>query len=194
MKRFLLLYALCATVVAAWGFLCHREAQRLDNNQEALMEQITLYRTRLNESAASVRVLQLRCEEYRRLRAEEQRRIRELGIKLRRVESAATTATRSKVEAAAPLRDTVILYDTLRYFEWRDPWVKIDGVVYRDSVECRVESVDTLRQVIHRVPRKLLFVKYGTKAIRQEITSSNPHTQIVYSEYIELKRWRKRKK
>ena len=194
MKRFLLLYALCATVVAAWGFLRHREAQRLDNNQEALMEQITLYRTRLNESAASVRVLQLRCEEYRRLRAEEQRRIRELGIKLRRVESAATTATRSEIEVAAPLRDTVILHDTLRVFEWRDPWVKIDGVVYRDSVECRVESVDTLRQVVHRVPRKLLFVKYGTKAIRQEITSSNPHTQIIYSEYIELKRGRKRKK
>ena len=194
MKRFLLLYALCATVVAAWGFLCHREAERLDNNQTALMEQIIHYRTDLDKSAASVRALQLRCEEYRRLRAEDLRRIRDLGIKLQRIESTATTATRSEIEMAAPLRDTVILHDTLRVFEWRDPWVRVDGVVHQDSVECRIESIDTLRQVVHRVPRKLLFIRYGTKAIRQEITSSNPHTQIIYSEYIELKRWRKRKK
>ena len=194
MKRFLLLYALCATVVAAWGFLRHREAERLDNNQTALMEQIVHYRTSLDESAASVRALQLRCEEYRRLRAEDLCRIRDLGIKLRRIESTATTATKSEIEMAAPLKDTVILHDTLRVFEWRDPWVKIDGVVRQDSVECRVESVDTLRQIVHRVPHKLLFVRYGTKAIRQEIISSNPHTQVVYSEYIELKRWRKRKK
>ena len=52
----------------------------------------------------------------------------------------------------------------------------------RDS--CRVESVDTLRQVVHRVPRRFLFIRFGTKAVRQEIVSSNPHTRIVYAEYV----------
>lgn len=82
----------------------------------------------------------------------------------------------------------------MRLFEWCDHWVEINGIIRRDSVECHVKSVDTLRQVVHRVPRKFLFIKYGTKAIRQEIISSNPHTRIVYSEYIELKNSRKRKK
>lgn len=194
MKKILFIYALCATVMAIWGITRHREAERLDNNQTALTEQIQLYRTRLDESAASVQALELRCDEFRKIKAEDARRIQELGVKLRRLESVAQSATQTEVEIAVPLRDTVILRDTLRAFSWTDEWVRVEGVVGRDSVECRVESIDTLRQVVHRVPRRFWFVRYGTKAIRQEIISSNPHTRIVYSEYIELKNRRKRKK
>ena len=194
MKRILFIYALCATVLAMWGITRHREAERLDNNQTALTEQIRLYRTRLDESAASVQTLELRCDEFRRMRAEDVRRIQELGIKIKRLESVAKSAARTEVEVVVPLRDTVVLRDTLRTFSWEDEWVRVDGLVGRDSVECRVASIDTLRQVVHRVPRRFCFVKYGTKAIRQEIISSNPHTRIVYSEYIELKNRRKRKK
>lgn len=194
MKRILFIYALCATVLAMWGITRHREAERLDNNQTALTEQIRLYRTRLDESAASVQTLELRCDEFRRMKAEDARRIQELGIKIKRLESVAKSATRTEVEVVVPLRDTVVLRDTLRTFSWEDEWVRVDGLVGRDSVECRVASIDTLRQVVYRVPRRFWFVKYGTKAIRQEIISSNPHTRIVYSEYIELKNRRKRKK
>ena len=37
-------------------------------------------------------------------------------------------------------------------------------------------------------PRRFLFIRWGTKALRQEIISSNPHTRIVYSEYIRIER------
>ena len=53
---------------------------------------------------------------------------------------------------------------------------------------CRVESADTLRQVVHRIPRRFLFIRWGTKALRQEIVPSNPHTRIVYSEYVKIER------
>ena len=75
-------------------------------------------------------------------------------------------------------------FDTVRSFRWRDPWVTVEGHIRGDSADCRVESVDTLRQVIHRVPRRFLFIRFGTKAVRQEIVSSNPHTRIVYAEYV----------
>lgn len=51
-----------------------------------------------------------------------------------------------------------------------------------------IESRDTLRQIVHRIPRRFLFIRWGTKALRQEIISSNPHTRIVYSEYIRIER------
>ena len=60
------------------------------------------------------------------------------------------------------------------------------------AVECWVRSVDTLRQVVHRVPRRLLGIPCGVKCLRQEVVSSNPHTQIVYSEYIMIERRRRR--
>ena len=33
----------------------------------------------------------------------------------------------------------------------------------------------------------ILFFRYGTKAIRQEIVSSNPHTEVVYSEVVSFR-------
>lgn len=194
MKKILFIYALAVTLIAIWGISRHREAERLDNNQRALTEQVHLYRTRLNESAASVLALQLRCDEFRKMHEEDAKHIRKLGIKIKRLESVARGAVRTEIALSAPLYDTIVLRDTLRHFRWHDPWVEVAGVVRRDSVECHVKSVDTLRQVVHRVPRRFLFIKYGVKAIRQEIISSNPHTQVVYAEYIELKKSRKRKK
>ena len=194
MKKFLFIYALCATALAAWGLRFVAETRRLENNQTALCEEIARYRTELDEEAASVRALRLRCEEYRKLRGEDARRIRELGIRIRRLESTALTATETRTELQTIIRDTVIRHDTLRVFHWSDRWVRVDGRILRDSVECSVESRDTLRQIVHRIPRRFLFIRYDTKGIRQEIICSNPHTKIAYSEYIELERRGKRKK
>ena len=118
-------------------------------------------------------------------------------MKLRRVESATTTASQSSLNIVSPLRDTLfldkLLPDTAKLFNWRDSWIHLEGVIRNDTVECHIESVDTLRQVIHRVPRRFWFIRYGTKVIRQEITSSNPHNRIVYAEYIELPKRRQKR-
>ena len=190
MKKLLLYYSIVATLlfIVCVVLLRHRniEVARLRNNNEALSSETELYKTQFNESAASVVALQLRIDEFRKQHAEDTKRIKALGIQLRRMESVATTATESKTEFVAPRRDTVILQDTLSLFRWSDSWVSIEGRVRNEEVECHIESIDTLRQIVHRVPRRWWFIRYGTKAIRQEITSSNPHTRIVYTEYIEL--------
>ena len=64
----------------------------------------------------------------------------------------------------------------------------VEGLVGRDTAACRVESRDTLVQILHRVPRRFLFIRWGTKAVRQEILSRNPHTKIVYAEYVKIER------
>lgn len=202
MKKFLLIYAMGATLLAiACGVIVYRthsEVARLRNNNEALTTEASLYRTRLDESAASVVALQHKLKEYREQHARDTKRIKMLGVRLRRVESIATTASQTEIEVATPLRDTILLLDrllpdTASIFRWSDDWVRIEGIIRNGKAECRIESIDTLRQVVHRVPHKFLFFRYGTKAIRQEIISSNPHTRIIYTEYIELpKRHRKR--
>ena len=190
MRKILLIYAVVATLLlgvccAMWRH-AHGETKRLRNNCEALASETRFYQTRLDESAASVVAMQLEMEEYRKQHAEDLRRIRALDIKLRRVESVATTATENKVKFVAPRIDTIILRDTLSLFRWSDSWTRVEGTIRNNEVECSIESIDTLHQVIHRVPHRWWFIRYGTKAIRQEITSSNPHTRIVYTEYIEL--------
>ena len=171
----------------------HLEVARLRNNNEALASEMNLYKSRCDESAASVVALQLQVEEFRRQHAHDAKQIKALGIRLKRVESLAKAATESEVEFVAPRCDTIILHDTLSLFRWSDEWVKVEGAIRGKSVECKIESIDTLCQVIHRVPHRWLFFHYGTKAIRQDIASSNPHTRIIFTEYIELpKRHRRR--
>ncbi len=197
MKKYLVLYAVVATVLAVCGLRHYRaEISRLRQNQNALTSEIEYRRTESGAQAAATEILQLRCAEYEKLRADDARRIRELGIKLRRLEAAATLAAEQRIEAAAPLHDTVVvrqcdtvlIRDTVRFFRWRDAWCRVEGTVLPDSVVCRVESIDTLRQIIHRVPRRFLFIRWGTKAIRQEIIPANPHTRIVYAEYVRMER------
>ena len=186
MKKYLFLYAVLTTALLAYGYARYRhETRRLTQNQDALASGIEHYRTRLGQEAASVQALRLRCAEFERLRAEDAASIRRLGIKLRRLEAAAKTVTATSVDLRAPVRDTVVLLrrDTLRI---RDTLV--EGRIRTDSVACRVESTDTLRQVVHRIPRRFLFIRWGTKALRQEIVSSNPHTRIVYSDYVKFER------
>lgn len=160
------------------------------------MEEVAFYQTEAGKSAASVQTLELKSAELERYNQDLTKTISDLNIKLKRVEATATTATKTSIEIRTVVKDSIVYVDSslmkLPAIKWTDPWVDVDGVILPDStVDLNIQSVDTLYQVIHRVPKKFWFIKYGTKAIRQEIVSSNPHTKIVYSEYIELSKRKK---
>ena len=199
MRKILLIYALAATLAgdAALALLRRTvsENHRLKSNQTALIERIERSDTVLDTTRASVEVLRLRCREYEALHAEDAATIRQLGLRLRRVERVAKEVTATAVAVQTPLRDTLIvrrdtgrLYDTLRRFAWRDPWVLVEGEIRRDTLRARIESVDTLHQILHRVPRRFLFFRWGTKGVRQEVRTSNPHTRLVYADYVAIER------
>ena len=197
MNKYLCIACVILAVACAslWGVNSNlrQEKERLTGNQEALMEEVQYYQDEAGRNAASVQRLELSKAELEAYNGELTQRIEDLNIKLKHLQAATTTATQTKVEIKTVIRDSIIYVDssriaTLPAIKWQDPWVKVDGIIMPDStVDLSIQSVDTLYQVVHRVPKKFWFIRYGTKAIRQEITSSNPHTKIVYSEYIELK-------
>ena len=202
MKKIVLCVALSAIATALLcGIFIQRmsqENQRLRRNQHSLLQEVELYRTRAGDAAASVEALTLQLDEFREQRAEDADYIRSLNIRLRRAESYAKSVVASRYTATLPLRDTIILHDTIRdtvrIFAFNDAWSSLAGHIANDTLHYNLHTIDTLRQVIHRIPHRFLFIPYGTKAIRQEITSSNPHTTLIYTEYIELdKKHRKRR-
>ena len=195
MKKYLFIYAVLTTVViVVGGRILWGEQQREKSNNQALLQSVNYYKTEAEKSAASVQILRLRCGEFEELRAADAEKIRQMGLKIRRLESAANSVTQTKLEVVVPIRDTVVIrdtvktIDTLRLFRWQDNWVTKDGVIDSDSVACTLRSVDTLHQVVYRVPRRFWFIKFGTKALRQHIVSSNPHSEIVYTEYVKIEK------
>lgn len=207
MKKYLFI-ALLALIMAVgvMGYVMdrqHKSLDRLRHNQELLLadmysvtDSLEHYRTKSRDYAVSIGILELTKGELERnctrLRAE----VKDLGIKLKRVEQATTTATQSNVDFSTQVRDSIVYVrdttgaghlDTLRQIQWQDPWVTFRGELRGDSLTAQLESRDTLLQVIHRVPHKWWFFTWGTKEIRQEIKTSNPHTVITYAESIQVK-------
>lgn len=173
-----------------------QEKNRLKSNQTALLDSVETYHSKTGKLAASCQALELTNQELRESRADLEQAIKDLGVKLKRAEAIAQTATETKVEVRTEVRDSIVYRDTslvrLQAINWADPWITVRGEIESQRVSLAVQSRDTLTQVIHRVPKRFLGIPYGCKAIRQEIRSSNPHTVITYTEYIELPKNRKR--
>jgi hypothetical protein len=186
---------LTVSVLSYWLNNVREEKKRLADNQEALLSDVDYYKTESGKNAASVLKLELSKSELENHCQDLTKTIDDLNIKIGRIQSVSTTVTKTEVEIQTVVRDSIVYRDlpvNLKVVKWRDPWVTLNGVLDGETFSAKIESVDTLSQVVHRIPKKFLFIKWGTKAIRQEVVSSNPHSKIVYTEYIELK-GRKRK-
>lgn len=185
----------CAAVVIATLSATLRkttqERERYKANQTALLSEVEFYQTENDKNAASVQKLTLTYDELKANYDVVCSTAKELGVKVKRLESASTTETKTEVRVVTEVRDSIVYrdgrVDSLLAFRWRDPWVNVDGAIRRDSVNMNISSTDTIVQIVHRVPHKWWFIKWGTKAIRQEVVSTNPHTKITYTELIDLK-------
>lgn len=190
---FFILAGLVIIICALWSKCksLSEDNERLSANNTALMDKATYFETAADNSAASVQKLELSYSELKSNYQHICKTAEELGVKVKRLQAAATTATRTEVKVITQIRDSIVfrdgVLDSLKMFKWSDAWVDVIGEIRGRDVALDVVSNDTIRQIIHRVPKKFWFIKWGTKAIRQEIVSNNPHTKITYTEYVELK-------
>ena len=167
------------------------EKERFKANQTALLAQVDTLTTENGKHAADVLKLSLTVDELKQTNAALKKTTDDLGIKLKRVQSASTTGVKTEVKFITQVRDSIVYRDSIvvpvKAFTWRDAWTDVKGVIEKDSVDLSVSSVDTLTTIVHKVPHKFWFIKWGCKAIKQTVASSNPHTKITYTEYIEVK-------
>ena len=176
---------------AAVGRYYKKETRRLSENQTALLEKATYYETQAGLSAASVQQLTFTVSEFKKFNADLVEEAEALNLKVRRLESAARTGTETKYEIITEWRDSIVYasgrVDTIRCILFEDEYLTFDACEVGGVVNATISSRDTLIQFVHRVPRRFLGIPFGCKAIRQEITSKNPHTTIIFTEYIKLK-------
>lgn len=194
-----IILALALTVMTRINQSNVKEKERLKENQDALLSEIKFYRTTDSLSAASVQRITLSKGELREHRRDLLNIFDNLDIKVIRVKTASTTRIKSSSKIRTPIRDSIRILDpipyttkkridTLRCINYADKWLTISGCQENDEFIGMIESRNTIDQIVHRVPRKFLFFKWGTKAIRQEVVSRNPNSIIIFTEYLELKK------
>lgn len=188
-------YILCAIVlVLAWLLFSQERAEkeRYKSNQTALLSDVAYYKTENERNVASVRALTLTKNEIETYNKNLAERCDELEISLRRLISANITNIQTDYHLVGELRDSIVLryntIDTLRCMDYDDSYLTFSACV--DSSGMYVADIisrDTVTAIVHRIPRRFLFFKFGTKEVRQEVHCANPRTQIITTQYVEKK-------
>ena len=109
------------------------------------------------------------------------RRLQEMARTVYRTQTVVRTMVRDSVVKIAPGRT-----DTLPCLSYRDPWLSFAGCLRADSFIGEIHARDTLDIVVHRIPRRFLFFRWGCKAVKMQAVCRNPHTQLTYMRYVRL--------
>lgn len=194
MKKYLfIIIAVLLIALAALGMYANylrKDNLRIKSNNVVLSSKLDTFRTKLGESASMVDRLSLTVKEFGQQNQQLAERVKMLDLRLRRVSSYSINGYESSVTFTVPLTTVSSMPNTKQEqrFTWNNTWNRVEGVIASDSVKCIVEHRDTIDQIIYRVPRKFLFIKWGTKKVSQIITLRDTNSSIVYSKYIELKK------
>jgi len=166
------------------------EKNRFEANQAVLLaDTAEYYKAKNGQLAAYVERLELTKRELVQYCGELKNEVKNLKIKLRDVKSITNISTEIQIEPIEPipLRNVLPISDSIKRFDWQDKWAKISGTIQHDSINPRFETIVPLIQIVHRIPKKFLGIRIGTKGIGQTITTSNPYAKIIFERYIELK-------
>ena len=193
MKKYIIIAAIILILSIALGVSIKscsnlkQEKTRLENNQDILIKSNTLFKVKDSLNATKINALTLNLsstkEYYQRLIKE----AKEAGIKEGRINSITELGIITNDTIIIRLRDSIIIYDTLKCFDYNDEFMDMKGCIRNDSLSLNYSNTDSLIQFVSRVPKQWWFFKWGTKAIQQTIISKNPKTKFIYQRYIEIK-------
>lgn len=193
--------------LALFAFIAYRnmkaDRDRLRENQSILLHKgiVEIKQTNTGLSQASVPALTLRSSEFRQSGDTLLQVAKSAGIKSSRITEAATAAATTSVEFKTRVFQTIV-HDTVRdtvprslttllpsrqlQLSWNDPWVSLSGTIADSIFHGSITSVDTLDIIVHRVPKRFLFFRFGCKQVRMDVVSRNPHTQLTYARFLQL--------
>ena len=173
-----------------------RDAYR--TTSEALIRDVERYRTAKGLSAVKSQQMQLTLREFERYRQEDARTIESLRLRLRDVEAVGHTRLETIYTLTTALRDSLVVdssglrVDTVRCLSYRDEWLSFDGCFdslwnFRGSITGR-EDLLYVETVIYRRFLGFLWRTRRVERREQDIVSRNPHTTILDTEFITIRR------
>jgi len=167
-----------------------QERDRYQQNSDALLSDMKQWRVDSTSMATDVKSLRLTVDEFKRYRAEDLAKIKQMGVKIKNLEAAAKHQLEVNAEITASVKDSVVIRDTVpvlvKSVSMVTPHIQLSGIIERDSLIGKIHLPVTLRQAVWiEYKRRWLFWK-KIVAVHQTITSDNPHVEIKYSEYIRI--------
>lgn len=168
------------------------EKDSYKSNTEALMSEVRRIQADSSTMALDIKTLTMSLDEYKRFRAEDEEKIKKLGIRIKDLEATAKHNVEVDAPIDAEIKDSVMIRDTVPVFlkavRMNTPYLKINGIIENDRLTGKINLPVTLNQAFWiEYKHKFLWWRWKVKAIHQTILSDNPYVEIKYSEYIKIK-------
>ena len=168
------------------------EKDSYKSNTEALMSEVRRIQADSSTMALDIKTLTMSLDEYKRFRAEDEEKMKKLGIRIKDLEAAAKHNVKVDAPIDAEIKDSVMIRDTVPVFlkavRMDTPYLKINGIIENDRLTGKINLPVTLNQAFWiEYKHKFLWWRWKVKAIHQTISSDNPYVEIKYSEYIKIK-------
>ena len=168
------------------------ERDSYKSNTEALMSEVRRIQADSSTMALDIKTLTMSLDEYKRFRAEDEEKIKKLGIRIKDLEATAKHNVEVDAPIDAEIKDSVMIRDTVPVFlktvRIDTPYLKINGIIENDRLTGKINLPVTLNQAFWiEYKHKFLWWRWKVKAIHQTISSDNPYVEIKYSEYIKIK-------
>ncbi len=171
-----------------------QDNERLSANIASLSAGTQQYKTEAGKQAARAQQLELTTGELKHHCADLQARLNDMGIKNKYLQRAVYASTQMSAKVDTVVRDSIVYVpqlarlDTLQVLQWADAWVRLNGTIHAGRFSGSITSQDTITVAVHKVPKKFLFIKWGTKRIDVSVASSNPHTIINEVKCVEIRK------
>lgn len=198
MNKYLILalIAACGAIIllAVRGNYLKEEKSRYKSNFEVSQSDLFYERTNSGQLTARIGALELNNKELREGFNQVNETLKDMNIKLRKLESYSSTSTETTYNFHTAFRDSVIRDTVLiEKLEYKTAWVNLEILKQGIIAEVHLQTRDSLIQVVHwNRPHNFLFVHWGKKRFSQTIKSANPDSKIIYSELILPKKRKKR--
>jgi hypothetical protein len=185
MNKILLIAALVLVGLVAFltGTVKRQKAEisRLDNNITAVTETARQYKTKAGDNAEEVRRLTLKHSELELFNADLEKKVREMGIKLKNLQAVNRMESETKIAVTVPNvkpETDKSVKSVNRFAHYFDGWNDVKVESRPDSTKIEVKNVDTLDVVTHVKQKRFLFFRVGKPIPKTTVSNKNPKTEL----------------
>lgn len=185
MNKILLIAALVLVGLVAFltGTVKRQKAEisRLDSNITAVTETARQYKTKAGDNAEEVRRLTLKHSELELFNADLEKKVREMGIKLKNLQAVNRMESETKIVVTVPNvkpETNKSVKSVNRFAHYFDGWNDVKVESRPDSTKIEVKNVDTLDVVTHVKQKRFLFFRVGKPIPKTTVSNKNPKTEL----------------
>lgn len=163
-------------------------------NQETLLDSLEYYKTLDSLNTVRIGSLTLSLEDYKKYRAEDYNIVNS-AAKHEKLSSVSAVSSETSNSIITILRDTVrdtIYADTIKAFSYKSKYTDINGLIFSDSIKIDIRNREELIVMQSIEKKKFLGIRlpiwlFGQKRVNVRVVSKNPNTQIINSEFVNIK-------